>query len=232
MTTARNMAKKLAPAPEELHANLQRLSELRRSASLPDAPEDATADDLTWLYSFTYEGERLSGDEIAAIVRFTREGLFGNRSKTSRVDSQFRAFAEYCARPVVAAAMHRMTEHHLRQWEMNAGKVCRQLFSIVTANVTDVCDVTATGIRLKTLSDLPRHMTDAVQEIHETRNAQGTQLRIKFYDKVAAAGLALRLLDAMPKETLKVEVEGLERLLETALRRSDLKGEYEVCDGD
>jgi hypothetical protein len=134
------------------------------------------------------------------------------------------------ATPVVLAALHEATKHARKQWQMNTGKVVREMASILSGNIADVCDIGPAGIVVKDFSTLPRHVTGAVQEVHETRNAQGTQIRIKLYDKTPILNLAVKLLALAPSEKLDVTVHGLEDRLSAALQRVPLEIEGELVE--
>jgi hypothetical protein len=124
----------------------------------------------------------------------------------------------------------------VQRWQISGNKVGRELASILNGNITDFCDVSAAGVTMKDLSKIPREVTSCIQEIHETRNAQGTQIRIKLYDKLAAANTAAKILELFPKETtINVMMTDLERRLSTGLQRLksepiDIEGEL-VTDG-
>lgn len=134
------------------------------------------------------------------------------------------------AKPRVLAALHEATKHAAQQWQISTSKVVRELASILDGNIADVCDVGPAGIIVKDFSKLPRHVTGAVQEIHETRNAQGTQIRIKLYDKMPAITLVTKLQGMAPAEKIDITVHGLEDRLSAALQRVPLEIEGELVE--
>ena len=197
--------------------DLERVKSIRRAKHQPDATmEDRLADDLTWLWEFEHQGERLKPREIDFLIHYIKNGFEAPTTALIKAGlSQSFAWAN----PTVLAALHEYTKNVPRQWQINATKVVRQLHSVVSSNIADVCDITPAGVVLKDFSKLPRSVTDAVQEVHEIRNAQGTQIRVKFYDKLNAANILLKVMDAFPKEVLQVEFGGLEEKLVSAMQR-------------
>lgn len=212
----------------DLADDIERIKSLRRAKHQPDATmEDKIANDLTWLWDFEHQGQRLKPKEIDFLVDYIRSGLETPSKSLQRVGMSGTPWAN----PTVLAALHEYTKNVPRQWQINPTKIVRQLFSTVNSNISDVCDITPAGVVLKDFSKLPRSITDAVQEVHEIRNAQGTQIRVKFYDKLNAANILLKVMDAFPKEVLQVEFGGLEEKLVSAMQRlrhdepKDIEGE-------
>jgi len=212
--------------------DIERACSIKRSRIVTDStPEDKIADDYSWLWDFEYEGQRLTAKEIDFVITFAKQGFTGSITVAEKTGLGAK---DPWARPRVLAALHEATKSMARQWQISSAKIGRQLFNVVNSNISDVCDITPAGVVLKDFNKLPRHITDAVQEVHEIRNAQGTQIRVKFYDKLAAANIMLRVLNAFPKETIQVEVSGLEDKLASAIQRlrnddmKDIEGELVV----
>lgn len=208
--------------------DIERVTALKRAKHQPDETlEDRIANDLTWLWDFEHQGVRLKPKEIDFVIQYVRNGFEPSTALNKTGLSLDTAWAN----PTVLAALHEYTKNVPRQWQINPTKVVRQLHSVVTSNISDVCDITPAGVVLKDFSQLPRSVTDAVQEVHEIRNAQGTQIRVKFYDKLNAANILLKVMDAFPKEVLQVEFGGLEEKLVSAMQRlrhdepKDIEGE-------
>jgi len=190
------------------------------------------ADDFTWLWDFTYEGQTRTDKEINFVVLYVRDG-FQAAWKAYYAATGTNCAEEHEARwakPRVLAALHEATKHAAQQWQISTSKVVRELASILDGNIADVCDVGPAGIIVKDFSKLPRHVTGAVQEIHETRNARGTQIRIKLYDKMPAINLVTKLRGMEPAKEINITVSGLEDRLSAALQRVPLEIEGELVE--
>lgn len=198
--------------------SLERLKPIRRARYVSDrTPEEMKADDYTWLWDFEYEGKKLTAKEITFLIAFAGTGFENLRH--ALYEAGMGAPTDPWMNATLNAALHEMTKDSVRQWQSNAGKVGRLLFNILNAKITDVIDVTPGGIVAKDLSKVHPDTLDAIQEIHETRNHQGVQLRVKMYDKIAAAGTAMRMLGMHREDTLRVEFSVLDERLSTALQR-------------
>lgn len=211
--------------PEDIHAlipadirnDLKRVHALKRSKRVDDlSPEEQLADDWTWLWDFEHNGEKLSEKEITFLIEYARSG-FEDYKKSAATAELYRGWI----RPVVNAALHQLTKNTISQWQCSLAKVHRVLFHILESKPTDVMDVTPAGIVLKDFSKIDPAKLAAVQEIHEIRNHQGTQTRIKFYDKIASATTLARLMGGFSNEKVDVNItiKGFEDRLATALQR-------------
>ena len=185
----------------------------------PQCVEDSLADDYTWLYDFEYHGKKLSVEEITTILELAKNGFRLLASKSN-----------VYSRSHVQAALHEITKNTRNPWQISSAKIGRELASILNANITDFISVEpgTNRISLKDLDSLPKEKTAAIQEVHEVRTAQGVQIRVKLYDKIAATNVAARMLDLFPKDTIKVEITGLEERLASALQRV----ERDAIDGE
>lgn len=216
----------------EVAEDIARLHAIGKAQSRPDElPGDKFADDFTWLWDFTYEGKKLTEREINFVILYVKEGF--QAAWKAHITSI--GYATECdearwAKPRVLAALHEATKHAAQQWQISTSKVVRELASILDGNIADVCDVGPAGIIVKDFSKLPRHVTGAVQEIHETRNAQGTQIRIKMYDKMPAISLLTKLRGMEPAKEINITVSGLEDRLSAALQRVPLEIEGELVE--
>lgn len=217
----------------EVADDIARIHAIGKAQSRPDElPSDKFADDFTWLWDFTYEGEKLTDREINFVILYIRDGF------QSALKAYYTAYdvkssknnENRWAKPRVLAALHEATKHAAQQWQISTSKVVRELASILDGNIADVCDVGPAGIIVKDFSTLPRHVTGAVQEIHETRNAQGTQIRIKLYDKMPAINLVTKLRGMEPAKEINITVSGLEDRLSAALQRVPLEIEGELVE--
>lgn len=213
----------------ELADILERVKPIRLARFIsPRAPEELTADDYTWLWDFEYNGEKLSAKDIAFIIAFAKNGF--ERIRDSLREAGVDPTKEPWLKPVVNAALYRATQNSVNQWQCNASHITKTLKNILTARLTDVVDITPQGIGVKNIADIPHDALDAIQEIHETRNAQGTQLRIRMHDKIAAATTLARVMGLMQQTTVNVEVNVLEDRLASALQR--LGRDPETIDGE
>lgn len=212
------MTNPLSELDEQIAQGISRLQSAKRAKNPTDlAVEDLIADDYTWLWDFTYQGKPLTGGEIDFLIAFARTGF----AHPPSIDYKDRPML---GRPQVQAALHEATKNAAHRWQISANKVGRELATILDGNITDFLDAGPTGIVLKDLTQIDRFKTGAIQEIHEIRNAQGVQIRIKLYDKIAAINTAARIMNLFPKETLQVEITGLEDRLERAMQRVTLEG--------
>lgn len=215
----------------EVADDLARIHAIGKAQSRPDElPSDKFADDFTWLWDFTYEGQKLTDKEINFVVLYVRNGFQAAWKVFKDATGNNDDGVERWAKPRVLAALHEATKHAVQQWQISTSKVVRELASILDGNIADVCDVGPAGIIVKDFSKLPRHVTGAVQEIHETRNAQGTQIRIKLYDKMPAITLVTKLQGMAPAEKIDITVHGLEDRLSAALQRVPLEIEGELVE--
>ena len=217
----------------EVADDIARIHAIKKAKSHPDElPSDKLADDFTWLWDFTYEGQKLAEEEINFIILYMRDGFqTANKAYRDTISTGSSVVNEArWAKPRVLAALHEATKHAVQQWQISTSKVVRELASILDGNIADVCDVGPAGIIVKDFSKLPRHVTGAVQEIHETRNAQGTQIRIKLYDKMPAITLVTKLQGMAPAEKIDITVHGLEDRLSAALQRVPLEIEGELVE--
>jgi hypothetical protein len=195
--------------------------------------EDLVAEDYTWLWDFEYEGKKLSEPEIRAVLTVAKAGF---RLMGIKTDGNIEW---HIAKPIVQAALHEATKDEKYRWQISAHKMGRELASVMHSDIRDfiTIDPATNRISLKDLEKLPREMTCAIQEIHETRTAQGTQVRVKLYDKLAALNTAAKVMSLFPKETISLEINGLEEKLAAALHRLEgpktIEGTSEVLiDGD
>lgn len=217
----------------EVADDIARIHAIKKAQSRPDElPSDKFADDFTWLWDFTYEGQKLTDKEINFIIVYMQNGFqVAWKAYCATIDTNCtETYENRWAKPRVLAALHEATKHAVQQWQISTSKVVRELASILDGNIADVCDVGPAGIIVKDFSKLPRHVTGAVQEIHETRNAQGTQIRIKLYDKMPAITLVTKLQGMAPAEKIDITVHGLEDRLSAALQRVPLEIEGELVE--
>jgi hypothetical protein len=180
--------------------------------------EDLVAEDYTWLWDFEYQGKKLDEPEIRAVLAIAKSGFSLTGMKASGDTGMM---LKLIAKPIVQAALHEATKDEKYRWQISAHKMGRELASVMHSDIRDfiTIDPVTNRISLKDLEKLPREMTCAIQEIHETRTAQGTQVRVKLYDKLAALNTAAKVLNLFPKEVLSVEINGLEEKLAAALNR-------------
>lgn len=214
--------------PVEILDDISRIRALKHSKNIDDLPsEEKLVDDWTWLWDFEHEGVRLTEKEINFIIDYTRSGF---KSPTESLD-RAKIYTNRWIRPVVNAALHQATKKAVKNWECSLAKVHRVLFNILESKPTDVMEVSPTGIILKDFSQIDPAKLDAVQEIHEIRNHQGTQIRIKFYDKIAAATNLTRMHGGFTTEKLDVNVnfKGFEDRLASALQRI---AQDDIIDGE
>lgn len=204
--------------PVEIRDDLSRIRALKHSKDVADLPmEEKLVDDWTWLWDFEHEGVRLTENEINFIIDYARSG-FKNPSESL---NRAKIWTDRWIRPVVNAALHHATKNAVKQWQCSLAKVHRVLFNILESKPTDVMDITPGGIILKDFSQIDPAKLDAIQEIHEIRNHQGTQTRVKFYDKIAAATNLTRMHGGFTTEKLDVNInfKGFEDRLASALQR-------------
>lgn len=203
-----------AAAPGVLEG-LTKVDRFRKTAVQRDmVPEDSVPTDFSLLLTFEHEGQRLNSEEIAFITQYVTNGL--------RVlpHQRFMA-AKLMVKPIVLAALHELTADSMRRCQMNVPKLVRELANIIDGNITDIVDAGAKGLRIRDLSDMPRNITAAVKEIHETRNSQGRQMRVLMYDKLQAMQQLATLLGLnKQKEATEVTVELGERLTKAIERAS------------
>ena len=224
----------LKAAHPELVADLEKATYHAHSRQLrSQEAEDLVAADYTWLWDFTYQGQKLETDEIEAVLFLAKNGFAFSR--TGENNAAYEKMLHRIARPHVQAALHRATEEATSRWQISANKVGRELASVLNSNITDYLTFNGADnrITLKDLNRLPKEMTAAIQEIQETRTAQGVTVRVKLYDKMAAMNTAARIMNLFPKETIKVEVTGLENKLSAALQRlqkEPIEGEVVVTE--
>lgn len=203
---------------------------MQRGRLLPAlAEEEGNATDWTWLIDFTHQGQHLTEQEILFIIAYAKNGFQSIRDALKEIGKEQKAGATDPGQPdisctlsaTVQAALSHATKHVVKGWECSLPKVHRTLFNILDSKVTDVMDVTAAGVALKDFADIPIEKLDAIQEIHETRNPQGTQIRVRFYDKIAAATTLARLLGGFAPEKIDVNIniQGFETRLASALQR-------------
>jgi hypothetical protein len=190
--------------------------------------EDLTAEDYTWLWDFEYQGQKLNEQEIRAVLAVAKAGFsFTGLRNENNIE-------RHIAKPIVQAALHEATKDEKYRWQISAHKMGRELASVMHSDIRDfiTIDPATNRISLKDLEKLPREMTCAIQEIHETRTAQGTQVRVKLYDKLAAINTAAKVMNLFPKEVLSLEINGLEEKLAAALNRLEgpktIEGQSEV----
>jgi hypothetical protein len=210
----------------EVAKDLERLRVLVKQKSRPDeTPEDKLADDFSWLWGFTYQGEKLEAEEIEFVIQFLRDGLQHPGTTWARAGNSNK---QPWALPRVLAALHEATKNAAQQWQISSHKIAREMASILNGNIADVCDIGPAGITVKDFSQLPRSITGAVQEIHETRNAQGTQIRIRMYDKNPIINVLSKIHGLQQPEKLDITIHGLEDRLTAALKRVPVEIEGEL----
>lgn len=184
---------------------------LRRIVPPDESPEDATPYDISKLVGFTYKGTKLEPKDLAFIVEYMGNGMraIGLRSGSACL-----------TKPVVLAAIHELTKDAAKIFQINPNKIVRELGGILDGNISDVCDISAAGITLKDFSKLPRHVTAAVAEIHETRNAAGVTTRLRMHDKIGAATALARILGINVATKVDITIKNeLEAKLSRALDR-------------
>lgn len=215
----------------ELAEDIRRLRSLKNAQTEGDREQiDKFADDLTWLWDFEYEGTKLTDLEINCVLLYIRNGFYNanialqaykQNSNAAKVEDVF-------GRPQVLAALHKATEGAVRQYQISTHKIIREMASILNGNITDFCSVSAAGMVIKDLDALPREVTAAIQEIQETRNAQGTQIRIKLHDKIPVISAFIRMKGMNPAEKVDVTLHTLEDRLNEALKRVPIEIEGEL----
>ena len=231
--------------PTELREDLRRSHAIKKSRQMvPVDPEDP-ATDWTWLFDFEHQGKRLTAEEIQFIVAYAGTG-FGcvtsalrqvkNTGITKKCNTRPKELdmAAYALSATVQAALATATRNAVKTWQSSLPKVHDTMVNILDAKVSDVMDVSAAGIVLKDFSEIPPEKLAAIQEIHEQRNAAGTQIRVKFYDKIAAATVLSRMLGGFAPEKLEVSVDakGFEQRLANALSRIGKDPDPTVIEGE
>lgn len=227
--------------PAAVASDIARVRSLQRARQFPAlSAEEELATDWTWLLDFTHQGQPLTEKEILFIVAYARNGF---QSITDALKEMGKAAQQPKdpAKPdvscvlsaTVQAALAQATRNVVKGWECSLPKVHRTLFNILDSRITDVADVGAAGIALKDFRTVPPEKLDAIQEIVETRNAQGTQLRVRFYDKIASATTLARLLGGFTEKIeISVDVKGFEQRLATAIQRISADKVGEVIEGE
>lgn len=205
--TALDIVRELRPDIADSFERFQRVK--RAKAQVSDLEEDHIPADLSFLTDFTYEGEHLTPDEITSVTELILHNGVSPRSKNPCVYDK----------PRVLAALHEATKDAVRQLQINPTKIVRELANIMDGNISDVIHAGPGGIILKDFDTLPRHIKGCIQEIHEVRNAQGVQIKVKLFDKLNAINALTRIM-GMNKDRVEVDVTvGLADKLERALER-------------
>ncbi len=175
---------------------------------------DSVPVDYGVLLDFEYNGKKLTYEEMEFVATYIGNGFNSRRNLSAQTITNF------VARPIVIMAMRELTKDAIRQYQVNPNKLMRELGNIVDGNISDVCDITAAGIVLKDFSTLPRHITGAVEEVHEIRNAQGVQIRVKMHDKMGAINTLTKVLGMLAPQVVDVNVHSeLEVKLANAIAR-------------
>lgn len=205
-----------AAAPEVADA-VEKVSRHHQSTKISEDEESYRPPDLSYLLNFEYEGKKLTPAELDFVVAFV-----GNNFK---LDSR-KMPCTFATKPAVLAALHEVTRDCIVRFEVNPDRLVRELVPLIEANISDLMDIDATGITMKDFSKLPRHITAAVQEVHEVRNAQGTQLRVKLYDKLSAINTLNKMLGFNREKGPEVEVnvQVVDRLSSALNRLKDYQG--------
>lgn len=189
-----------------------------------ETPEDAVPTDMSMLLTFEHEGKRLTDEEISVIVRYVGGGF--------KIDTAGGA-SRTLTRPRVQAALHELTKDAIVRHQCNVDKVVRELVPLIGSNIADVVDVGPRGITVKDFSKLPRSVTAAVSEIHEVRNAQGTQIKVVLHDKIAAINSLTKLLGLnKEKEAAHITLELSDKLTSALERLQKMSPEREVIEGE
>lgn len=189
-----------------------------------EEPGDEVPADYAFLLDFTHDGKKLTPSELRAVLAYVGNGFMlpaGDAVYTGLYTS-----------PRVLAALRAITEDAVKQFQVNPNRIVRELSTLIGSNISDVMEIGPGGILVKDFSQLPREITAAVQEVHEVRNAQGTQIRVKLYDKVAAINTLCKLL-GFNKEKTEVTVSvDVGNRLDAALQRLKRVPEPDAIEGE
>lgn len=189
-----------------------------------EEPGDEIPADYSFLLDFTYDGKKLTPAELRAVLTFVGNGFMMPPGDVIHIPLY--------THPRVLAALHAVTEDAVKQFQINPNRVVRELSTLIGSNISDVMDIGPGGILVKDFSKLPREITAAVQEVQEVRNAQGTQIRVKLYDKVAAINTLCKLL-GFNKEKTEVTVSvDVGNRLDAALQRLKRVPEPDAIEGE
>jgi hypothetical protein len=208
--------------PEELQG-LERLrTVLKRREVIPDLPDlEDSPYDFTKLLDFTHNGVALTAVGIEFVIRYITSGFVTPiRPPGANSKSHNQKGVWLLAKPEIQAAIAMLTQNAIRQAQITPGKTIAELAAVAFSNLGDLCNVGPAGLSLKEFSSLPREVIAGVAEVHEIRNAQGTQIRIKMHDKIQALTTLAKLAGFMPSEKIDVDVtHKLEEKLNRALSR-------------
>ncbi len=96
------------------------------------------------------------------------------------------------AKEAIQAELEKLYRRNERKIEANIDRVVAELASMSLSDITDVIDdgVVGNTIRVRALSELPKHVTAAIAEIQETQFG----LKIKLHSKTQAIELLGRYL--------------------------------------
>ncbi len=213
--------------PDIAHA-LERLRAHRRVGAgdtSEGSPEREAPVDFSLLLDFEHKGKKLTPHQMQFVIEYV-----GNRFVPGKDVGRV---ADYFASPVVLAALRAVTADAIQQNQITATRVVRELIPLISSNISDVMDISAAGITMKDFASLPREVTAAVQEVHEIRNAQGTQLRIKLYDKIAALNTLSKLLGFNKEQSqdISISVDVGDRL-SNALQRLKNSRQPDTIEGE
>lgn len=183
----------------------------RRSFQGDEEPGDETPADYSFLLDFEHGGTKLNPSELRAVMAYVGNGF------------QFPAgdyiYQSLYTKPTVLAALRAVTADAVKQYQVSPTRMVRELSKLIDSNISDVMEIGPGGILVKDFSELPREITACVQEVHEVRNAQGTQIRVKLYDKIGAINTLCKLLGFNKEKTeVNVTVDVADRL-SAALQR-------------
>ena len=132
---------------------------------------------------------KLSSQETLFVHEYLVDLNAGEAALRAKYKNKSRG-AKLLRRASVQEAIAKEMKKRLRRIDVKADRVLREIGVIAFSDIADYCDVRDGVILLKNLSDIPKALRGAIQEVSETVTTKSNVIRVKLHPKVPVLKLA------------------------------------------
>lgn len=110
----------------------------------------------------------------------------------------------FFSRPLVQHAMKIAMRYRMEQLALSPERVFDELASLGFSDMSDIAEIVDGRLHIKDTAGMSRRARHAIAEITETRNNQGTTIKVRMHDKL---GALTQLARALGMNQDKVQIE-------------------------
>lgn len=120
-------------------------------------------------------------------------------------------------RPLIQHAVKLAFRYRMEQIALSTERVFDELATIAFSDISDAVSIENGRLKINDSKDMSIRTRRAIQEITETRNNQGTTIKVRMFDKLGALAQLARSL-GMNKDKVEVEINETAADIITAAR--------------